>query len=326
MPSKSEPDVVVYRGNYPGWPWVTPASGGRLLCVFRDDSVHGFSPTGRVLLCASRDNGRTWSAAQVVVDDEGVDDRNAAIVELPDKSWLVCYNSYTSKLASQCWVTLSRDHGSSWSRPAPISAIEARTRGAAIALTNGDLLLPIYRAPGSGSVAARSSDGGTTWTLVDVPDTEGFIGDEWVVQQHNDGRVIGLIRNNGVRDGWFWKTESRDGGRTWDMPAMTNVRSDRSPSPPHLDFHGETPLLTYADRRMVSVSMVITGDPRFLQWDLGHRLPCYQYRPDGEPIDDSSYPVSAAVGEHRRFVVDYEIRSEGKWITGHFVDLPEGWR
>ena len=45
-----------------------------------------------------------------------------------------------------------------------------------------------------------------------------------------------------------------------------------------------------------------------------------------EPIDDSSYPVSVAVGEHRRFVVDYEIRSEGKWITGYFVDLPEGWR
>ena len=326
MPVKSKPDVVVYRGNYPGWPWVASASGNRLLCVFRDDGIHGFSPSGKVVLTESQDGGRTWSGARTVVDDQGVDDRNAAIVELPDKTWLVCYNSYTWELVSKCWVTLSHDQGGSWSPPSPVADIDARTRGAAIALSNGDILLPIYKAPGNGSVAARSGDGGKTWTRAGVPDTDGFIGDEWVVQQLSDGRIIGLIRNNKSRDGYFWKTESRDSGLTWDVPSKTNVQSDRAPSPPHLDFHGGTPVLTYADRRMVSVSMVITGDPAFLQWDLGHRLPCYQYRPDGRAIDDASYPVSVAVGEHRRFVVDYEIRDEGKWISGYFIDLPEDWR
>ena len=326
MPLKSQPDVIVYRGNYPGWPWVAAASGEHLLCAFRDDSVHGFSPTGKVLLTDSHDGGRTWTEAEVVVDEEGVDDRNAAIVELPDKTWLICYNSYTRDLVSQCWVTLSRDRGASWSRPRAVADLDARTRGAAIALANGDVLLPIYKAPGSGSVAARSSDGGQTWTLLDVPDTDGFVGDEWVVQQIGDGRVIGLFRNNLARDGFFWKSESRDDGRTWDVPVKTNVQSARSPSPPHLDFHGATPVLTYADRRMVSVSMVITGDPDFVRWDLGHRFPCYQYRSNGSPIDDASYPVSVAVGANRRFIVDYEIRPEGKWITGYFVDLPEGWR
>ena len=100
----------------------------------------------------------------------------------------------------------------------------------------------------------------------------------------------------------------------------------RYPSPAHLDRQGKLPLLTYADRRMVSVSMVVTRDPDFRTWDVEHRLRCYQYCPDGKPIADASYPVSVAVGDHRRFVVDYEIRPEGKWISGYFVDLPLDWQ
>jgi hypothetical protein len=83
--------------------------------------------------------------------------------------------------------------------------------------------------------------------------------------------------------------------------------------------------MTYADRRMVSVSMVTTRDSDFRTWDLKSRLPCYLYLPDGGAIVDSSYPVSVAVGAKRRFIVDYEIRPEGKWIAGYFVDLPSTW-
>jgi hypothetical protein len=72
--------------------------------------------------------------------------------------------------------------------------------------------------------------------------------------------------------------------------------------------------------------MVTTDDPDFRRWDVEGRLPCYLYRPDGEPIADASYPVSVAVGEHRRFIVDYEIRPEGNWIAGYFVDLPHEWQ
>ena len=30
---KCKPDVVVYRGTYPGWPWVTDVAGQARLCV-----------------------------------------------------------------------------------------------------------------------------------------------------------------------------------------------------------------------------------------------------------------------------------------------------
>jgi hypothetical protein len=186
-------------------------------------------------------------------------------------------------------------------------------------------VIPIYKAPGSGSIAARSSDAGKSWELSSVPDVPGFVGDEWSVMEVENGRIVGILRNNGSRDGYFWKTESRDGGRTWDRPVKTNVQSARAPSPAHLDRHGKLPLLTYADRRMVSVSMVVTHDPDLRIWDVDGRLPCYRYRPDGNPIADAGYPVSVALHEHRRFIVDYEIRPEGKRISGYFVDLPQDW-
>ena len=44
----------------------------------------------------STDQGRTWSRAETIVDAPEVDDRNAAIVELPDRSLLVTYNTYTA--------------------------------------------------------------------------------------------------------------------------------------------------------------------------------------------------------------------------------------
>ncbi len=322
---KSRPDVIVHRSGYPGWPWVAAAGEGRLVCVFRDDGVHGFSPTGKVMFTASSDLGRTWTPAQAIVDEPEVDDRNAAVVELPDGTLMVPYNTYTKERVSQCMVTCSRDGGATWTPPQAMADLDARTRGAPIALSSGDLLVPIYKAPGNGSIAARSADGGKTWALARVPNPGRFVGDEWVVVEVEPGRVVGIIRENGIRDGYFWKTESRDGARNWDAPRRTNVRDARSTSPAHFDLHGRTPILTYADRRMVSVSMVTTGDADFLRWDVEGRLPCYQYRPDGQPIADSSYPVSVAVAPRRRFIVDYEIRPEGKWIAGYYVDLPAAW-
>lgn len=323
---KSQPDVIVYRGGYPGWPWVAKAGAGKLVCVWRDDSVHGFSASGKVMWSESRDNGKTWAAGRIVVDEPGVDDRNAAVVQLPDGAWMVCYNTYTSKAVSRSNVVVSKDRGAHWTRPVTIADLDARTRAAPLALSSGDLLIPFYKAPGNGALAARSSDGGKTWDVAGVPDVKGFVGDEWTALEVEPGRLIGIIRNSGVpRDGYFWKTESRDGGRRWSRPVKTNVQSARHPSPAHLDLHGKTPVLTYADRRMVSVSMVTTRDHEFARWDVEKRLPCYQYRPDGKPIRDGSYPVSVAVGRHRRFIVDYEIRPEGKQIAGYFVDLPHSW-
>ena len=325
--AKSKPDVILYDGEYPGWPWITRGADGTLYVVFREGTVHAYSANGRIMFTASRDAGKSWTAPRVIVDAPEVDDRNVAIVELPDKRLLLTYNTYTKALESQALTRFSADGGATWTAPQPLDLPNTRTRAAAIVLSDGSLLLPYYVAPGSGAVAGLSRDHGRTWKSVRVPDAEGFTGDEWDVLETEPGRLIGLSRNSHKSsDGTFWKTESRDGGATWAVPVKTNVQSQRAKSPAQLIRFGKKPVLIHPDRRMVSISAVRPLDAGCIRWDVGNRHTCYLYNADESPIRDGSYAVAASVGDGRLLIVDYEIRETSKRITGYFAELPAAWK
>ena len=323
---KSSPDVIVYQGEYPGWPWIITAEDGQMYCVFREGAEHGYSASGRIMLTRSRDKGKSWSPARVIIDKPEVDDRNVAITELSKGELLLCYNEYTAEHESRAMTSRSTDGGETWSTPEPIGRDNTRTRAAALTLADGTLLLPLYQAPGNGAIAAISNDRGGTWRTVDIPDTEGFVGDEWDLLEMAAGRLVGLSRNNiQGSDGYFWQSESRDNGETWSIPRRTNVQSMRHPAPAQLVRQNGVPTLIYPDRRMVSVSTVYSQDPALIEWAVADRLSCYQYNPDESPIPDGSYAVSAPVDEHTRLIVDYEIRDGAKQIAGYFVTFPETW-
>ena len=325
-PTKSKPDVVVYDGTYPGWPWITDDGEGTLYCVFREGTRHGYCPKGKAMITRSTDGGKTWAPATVIVDAPEVDDRNVAAVILPGGELLVTYNTYTADRKSAAMTVRSADGGGSWSEPRPIGHPNSRTRSAVVVLSDGSLLLPFYIAPGDAALAAVSKDNGASWETVRMANVDRFVGDEWSVLEVEPGRIVGIIRNN-IRgsDGVFWKSESRDGGRTWSTAKPTNLQSLRHPSPAQIAWHAKTPIVIYADRRMVSVSAARTTDPDFLRWDVEHRVPCYRYRPDGQHIRDASYPVSVQTGPNERLIVDYEIRDTTARIAGYFVPFPEDW-
>ena len=321
---KSRPDVVIYRGTYPGWPWIARSADGTLWCVFREGTVHDFSAEGKALWTKSTDGGKSWSMAQTIVDEPGVDDRNVAITVLPKEELLVVYNTYTAQRESLAMTVRSGDGGATWSKPQPVGEPNTRTRSAAVALADGSLILPYYVAPGSGALAARSIDGGRSWTTVRVPDADGFVGDEWDVLEVKPDHLVGVFRNSHPRqDGTFWIAASKDRGKTWSPPRPSNVQSKRHASPAQIVRQGKSPTLIFADRRMVSVSAARTKDPELLKWDLD--LSCYRYNEGEEPIADGSYPASAPIDARTRLIVDYEIRSDAKQIAGYFVTFPEDW-
>lgn len=323
---KSQPDVVVHDGTYPGWPWVTTSADGKLYCVFREGTVHMYSAVGRVMLTTSSDGGKNWTPARVIIDEPGIDDRNVAIVELPNKDLLVTYNTYTKDAKSQAMTSRSTDGGQTWSKPRPAEVPNTRTQAAAHVLADGSLVWPFYVAPGNGAYAGYSTDNGQTWSFERIRDTDGFIGDEWSVVELSPRRVVGILRNaHRSGQGRLWKTESRDGGRTWDVPRPTNLVSTRHAAPAHIFLQGKTPTVVYADRRMVSVSAARTRDPELLKWDIEGQLSCYSYNSDDSPIRDGSYAVSAPVGQRQRIIVDYEIRPDSQRVTGYFVTFPESW-
>ncbi|MFV1969008.1 MAG: sialidase family protein [Pirellulaceae bacterium] len=323
---KSTPDVVIYEGTYPGWPWVSAGEDGTLYCVFREGVRHGFSAEGKIMLCVSRAAGKSWSAARVLIDEPGVDDRNVAITALKNGKLLLVYNTYTEEKKSQTLGSFSSDGGKTWSKPTTIGPAETRTRAAAVELSDGSILLPFYKAPGNGSLAARSTDAGTTWQTVEIPNREKFTGDEWDVLEVEAGRLIGILRNNFPEwKGYFWVTESGDFGETWSVPLRTNLLSKRYPSPAEITLQNGKPTVIYPDRRMVSVAAATTSDPKFVTWNIEGQLPCYQYEADGTAIPDGSYLSSVSVSKNRRLLVDYEVREDSHRITGYFVDFPSDW-
>lgn len=324
---KTTPDVVVYRGVYPGWPWVARTPGGKLVCVWREGTQHGFSDVGKLMISQSDDAGKSWSAARTFHDELNIDDRNVAICVLTDSDWLVCYNTETGQ-ASRVMTLRTKDGGRTWSRPQLVCDLHARTRSAPIKLSSGELLLPFYRAPGAQSLVALSQDDGKSWEIVEIANHPGFVGDEWDAVELADKRLVGIIRNSTSApgsDGTFYKTDSRDRGRTWSKPVRTNLRDSRSHSPPQIFLHNGRPIVLYADAREISVAMAISDDPNLVKWNVDSRLPCYQYRTDGRAIADGGYPASTAVGGNRRFVVDYQHDGADHLITGYFVELPEAW-
>lgn len=323
---KSAPDVVIYEGAYPGWPWICTGSDGTLYCAFREGTEHGFSPSGKIMLSISRDQGRNWSEARTVIDAPEVDDRNVAIEQLKDGRLFMVYNTYTRDLKSRTMGSFSSNGGESWSDLAPIGLDETRTRAAVVELSDGSLLLPYYRAPGDQSLAARSTDGGKTWATAAIENSDQFVGDEWDALEVSPGRIIGIIRNSAPNaDGHFWVSESLDYGQHWSLARPTNLISERYPSPAEITLQNGKPTVIYPNRRMESVAAATTSDPTFTTWDVEKQLPCYRYGPEGTTIPDGSYLSSVSITPNRRLLVDYEIRDSSKRITGYFVDFPADW-
>ncbi len=354
---EARPDVIIHQrtgyalkqaGSYPAWPWVARAGDGRLVCVFREGLRHNHNPPPhlpeQVLFTDSEDGGRTWTPARQVAGAADEFCRNAAITGLADGTLMIVYGSFSPRSeVSAAKVILSRDGGQTWDKPVAI-AENCGTRAAPIVLSSGDLLVPMYgpfrestvegqeSTPGN-LLAARSADSGRTWEMHHVPNPDSLPEDEWDVCEVEKGRIVGITHFRQQSEACYFKTESRDGGRTWDVPVRTNVvQADpaawpgRNGGPPQIDMHGQTPVLTYPDHRLLSVSMATTHDSEMRVWDVDRQLNCYRYP---EEVSDSGYPCSVAVGERQRFVVDYEIRAgnsvDGCWIAGYYVDLPDNW-
>ncbi len=325
---KSAPDVVIYDGTYPGWPWIDRAPGGKLLCVWREGTRHAYSSVGKVMLSTSDDEGKTWSAARTIVDAPQIDDRNTAILALSDTEWLVSYNTYTSSGAGAAMTARTTDGGATWAESQPVngsSSTSTWTWAAPVKLSSGALILPYYTGVQGGpyqSLAALSDDNGESWTSHTVPNAPGFAGNEWSVVEMPDNSLAGITRTDAP--GWDWSlylTKSADKGKSWSVPVKTNLRDTRSRSPSQIFLHDGKPWVVYDDARMVSVALATTDDPELVTWNVDDRLTAYQYLPDGSPIDDGGYPVSVSLGGDRRLIVDYFIDGDTRRIVGYYVTM-----
>ena len=253
---------------YHGWPTVARRASGELIVVASGGRQSHVCPFGWVEMMRSKDEGRTWSWPQVLMDSP-IDDRDAGICETPSGALLV--TTFTSlayersgrwpaidarttpeerKSLLGCWMLRSTDGGLTWSAPyrCPVNSPHGP-----IALSNGRLLYAGKKLwEGTKEIGVcESADDGVTWRwLAAIPERPGDAHQnyhELHAVEAERGRLLVHIRNhNKANAGETLQSESADGGRTWSLPRPIGVWG----LPSHLlRLRDGRLLMTYGHRR-----------------------------------------------------------------------------
>jgi len=336
------------RFGYFGWPTVARLDDGTLMVASSGLRAEHVCPFGKTVLNVSRDDGRTWSAPRVI-QDSMIDDRDAGILNLggrrvlvswfrsdtriyrnegwiPEKerqAWSAAFAAWTDETVQPLlgsWIMLSDDGGAQWGAPirVPVSAPHGPIR-----LKSGDLLYlgKPYKTwtdmHVSGIAAARSADGGRTWTragavpVCDKTDPANY--HEPHVVELPSGRLIGMIRIEnhagkdlaaaGIPSFSLMQTESDDGGRTWTPARPLGFHG----SPPHLLRHSSGVLvLTYGYRQPPFGQRVAFSRDDGATWEHDGII-----RDDG-PDGDLGYPSTVELADGRLFTVCYQKAAAGE--------------
>ncbi len=304
-------------GAYEAFPDVCLTRAGELLCVFYAGYGHVSFPTdelpngGRVSMVRSSDLGRTWSAAEIVVDTP-IDDRDPSITQLSNGDLLVTYMSYVKERAPthEVFTVRSTDNGETWGEPQRVELPWNGAQGVSEPVTelaDGTLLLPVYgyqrteegvRGP---CAVLRSHDMGETWpemTVLQPPGDDRL--EEPTIEPLTDGRILMLIRPK-----MRW-SQSTDGGVTWSRP-------EPMPFPGHAPYQ----LLTSRGVLVVGFRSPVTWSTS-VAWstDLGRTW-------QGPKIIDpvvGGYPSLVELPDGRVFMV-YYTEGVGSDIRGVYLDV-----
>ncbi|MFN0151848.1 MAG: T9SS type A sorting domain-containing protein [bacterium] len=236
----------------------------------------------------STDNGATWSSQRTVATSDQDRASLASDGDAGSAQYGRCYATWVKFTTPfPVFYAYSDNGGSSWSTPAQINAPPQRCQGGEVAIGPGGSVNVVW----SGVIAAspftedyagfaRSTDGGTTWTVDENAfDMNGIAG---TFPTKSNIRVNGLPRldvddTGGARDGWIYvvSTEknlapagsdpdvvfhrSTDDGATWsagirvNQDPLNNGKFQYFPVV-HVDDAGGVNVLYYDDRTTTSDS------------------------------------------------------------------------
>ena len=236
------PPVIVCgdagAGGYEAFPDVALLQSGELVCVFYAGFDHvslaSYGPggklppecprNGRVCIVRSRDFGRTWSKAEIVVDTP-LDDRDPSVTELVDGTLVVAYFSLDVGDGGKGYrfvtssLVRSSDGGKSWNAPQPLFeewAVSSPVRK----LSDGRLALSLYWVkdqanPGRGFGGfSTSADGGRSWSKPVPIGKDGplLLDAEPDIVEVSPGRLLMALRPV------MAFSTSDDAGKSWSRP------------------------------------------------------------------------------------------------------------
>ena len=233
----------------------------------------------------SMDGGKTWTSSPVLPADKFAFG-DYSIVRTPDGTIVAAFcnskeihhgkwgQGSPAEWEIPLYSIRSVDHGKTWSKPLAIQRDWVGAMRGMVALKNGRIVLaamaikpwqhviPVY----------YSDDKGLSWVKTETITMDGSkINDhdgamEPKLVERKDGSVYMLIRTT---KGTFYKSISKDGGKTWTKPESTGIENNNS--------FGELAILS--DGRWI------------LLWNRDDKFPAFNYQPDPKDwiVEDQKY-------------------------------------
>lgn len=318
-----------------GWPGITRTHDGDLL-VTASERIRHVDPFGREVIVRSSDNGRTWSAPEVIFDSLS-DDRDCAVNTLADGTVVATWFTHDAWRSSRRmielwqplldrltpdtllglsrgWLRRSHDGGRTWEDavyPTPVGQ-----HAGPAPLADGDLLYcgmsDRSRFEHSRFIATRSSDGGRSWRIVGEIDAGPREYDEsnekWRSSFNENhclevepGHIVCALRTH-REPRHVYITHSHDGGQTWGVPRDIGV------------YGFPAKLAKLADGRVVCVFGDRRAEPRQAiravisrdggeTWDTDHVLTIREF----DHPADMGYPSLIELGQGELLCIYYYV-------------------
>ena len=186
---------------------------------------------------------RQWTKPEIIADTPNRSEGNAAIWQAPDGIvWLFYITNYgPTWSAARIKYKLSKDGAQTWSDSYMLSFEQGTmVRSRPTLLNNGDYLLPVYHETGEDrertaadtcSYFLRYDPQAKTWTATHRIYSK--IGNlQASAAQISDDYLVAYLRRGGgfgpMKDGVLYRSESRDGGRTWSPGKETEFPNPNS--------------------------------------------------------------------------------------------------
>ena len=232
---------VVSRDDaiYEAWPDVALAPSGKLVCVFSECTHHSDRSYTRIMLATSTDEGKTWSPKRPLTDPLKGDPKTdpfwncPRISALPDGRLAAVVdrvagrkNKIGGKQENFLWF--SSDEGETWDGPhatpvygiVPDQLVDLRQgdhAGRWILSAHSVLDLP------TGLLWSQrcwlSDDQGQTWAGPrNIGNVPGLQLCEATVAEMPGGALVCFMRENSGQGYDCYRSISRDGGMTWELP------------------------------------------------------------------------------------------------------------
>ncbi|MCA8880048.1 MAG: exo-alpha-sialidase [Rhodobacteraceae bacterium] len=192
----------------------------------------GGSLEGKADICVyrSRLGGTGWGPAEKLTDDPDRSEQNPILFHAPDGRTCLIHTAQPGGDQDRCVVRM-REIGSS---PADLPLPQGTfVRAAPHVRSDGAWLLPLFHCTAQDGArwtgrhdtasVAISANAGQNWRLVPVPDSTGCVHMTLVPGQDC---LVALFRRR--QADFVYRSESRDGGESWSVPAPTPVPNNNS--------------------------------------------------------------------------------------------------